>query len=37
MLQWKFRFAVLLLLAVVAVAVFGGYAGDASEVFQFGW
>jgi len=35
MLQWKSRFLVLLILAIVAVAVFGGYASD--QVLQFGW
>jgi len=37
MLQWKFRFVVLILLAVVAVAAFGGLADAGQSVLQFGW
>ena len=38
MLQWKPRFYAVLTLAALAVAVFGGYAGDAGEtLLQFGW
>jgi len=34
MLQWKPQFVVVLTLAALAVAVFGGYADTA---LQFGW
>jgi len=38
MLQWKPRFYAVLALAALAVAVFGGYAGEAGSTFQqFGW
>jgi hypothetical protein len=38
MLQWKPQFFAVLALAALAVAVFGGYAGEAGEtLLQFGW
>jgi hypothetical protein len=38
MLQWKPRFYAILTLAALAIAVFGGYAGDAGDTLrQFGW
>jgi hypothetical protein len=38
MLQWKPRFYALLALAVLLLAAFGGYAGDAGDILQqFGW
>lgn len=38
MLQWKPRFYAVLTLAALAVAAFGGYAGDAGDTLrQFGW
>jgi hypothetical protein len=38
MLQWKPRFYSVLTLAALAVAAFGGYAGDAGDTLrQFGW
>jgi hypothetical protein len=38
MLQWKPRFYAVLTLAALAVAVFGGYAGDTGDTLrQFGW
>lgn len=38
MLQWKPRFYAILTLAALAVAAFGGYAGDTGDTLrQFGW
>jgi hypothetical protein len=38
MLQWKPRLYAVLTLAALAVAAFGGYAGDAGDTLrQFGW
>jgi hypothetical protein len=38
MLQWKPRFYAVLTLAALAVAVFGGYAGETGDALrQFGW
>jgi hypothetical protein len=38
MLQWKPRFYAVLTLAALAVAIFGGYAGDPGDTLrQFGW
>jgi len=38
MLQWKARLLTVLALAALAVAIFGGYAGDAGDTLrQFGW
>jgi hypothetical protein len=39
MLQWKPRLLILVALAALAIAIFGGYAGDsAGDIFsQFGW
>jgi hypothetical protein len=38
MLQWKPRFYAVLTLAALAVAAFGGYAGDSGDTLrQFGW
>jgi hypothetical protein len=39
MLQWKPRFYAVLTLAALAVAVFGGYAGESAgdTLRQFGW
>jgi hypothetical protein len=39
MLQWKPRFYAVLTLAALAVAVFGGYAGQSAgdTLRQFGW
>jgi hypothetical protein len=38
MLQWKARLFTVLALAALAVAIFGGYAGDAGDTLrQFGW
>ena len=38
MLQWKPRFYAVLTLAALAVAAFGGYAGDTGDTLrQFGW
>jgi hypothetical protein len=38
MLQWKPRFFAVLTLAALAIAAFGGYAGEAgAPLRQFGW
>jgi hypothetical protein len=38
MLQWKARLLTVLAFAALAVAIFGGYAGDAGDTLrQFGW